>query len=157
MKGPEMARGRMTPRRAGVIGATAVGAAVLLLAGCASGTPAGGGTSTGGDSGGSTAAGPSDTAPTAAELERLIADGVLPADFPTTAERVRLIQDGDELAASWKGDPLSTGCSAAESSPGAIASMLLLQDVGITEVQQCGKVWQATQADGSHVLWNSER
>ncbi|WP_202382066.1 hypothetical protein [Leucobacter chromiireducens] len=147
----------MTTRRAGVIGATAAAAAVLLLAGCASGSPAGEDTNSGGDGGETSTAGPSDTAPTTAELERLIADGVLPADFPAAAERVRLIQDGDELAASWTGAALSEGCSAADSSPGSIASMLLLQDVGITEVQQCGAVWQATQADGSHVLWNTER
>ncbi|SJN08983.1 hypothetical protein FM113_04960 [Leucobacter sp. 7(1)] len=132
--------------KAGVVAALA-----LLLAGCAPASEPNAGVNAG-DSGI-----PSEAAPSGADLQKLIDDGTLPADFPAGAERVRLIEHGKKLAASWTGEPLGADCSAAESSPGSYAAILLLQDVPLTDIQRCGDVWQATQADGSHVLWNSER
>lgn len=142
--------------------ATAMAAAVLLLAGCAgaagesgSGTNSGSGSGTT-NGGSSTSAGTTETSPSTAEIEQLITDGVLPEGFPKDATNVRLVQDGDRVAASWAGDRLTGSCSAASSSPGSFAMTLLIQDAGLEQVEQCGAVWQATQADGTHVLWNSE-
>lgn len=131
--------------------AGAVAALVLLLAGCAP-APAPNTGVNAGDSGV-----PSEAAPSGADLQKLIDDGTLPADFPADAERVRLIEQGKKLAASWTGEALSADCAAAESSPGSVAAILLLQDAPLTDIERCGDVWQATQADGSHVLWNTER
>ena len=127
-----------------------IGAAVaaLLLTGCTA-TPAPE------DSG--QGAGPEDSRPTASELNTLREDGTLPKTFPEDAENVRLIRDGDKIAASWTGEPLAGECAPSTDSPAPYAALLLLMDVGLEDVEQCGDVWQATQADGSHVFWNTSR
>ncbi len=90
----------------------------------------------------------------ASEVEDLVSAGVLPDDFPSQADEVRLIRGGDSIAMSWRGEALRKECTPAESTPGSIAAPLLIQDAGLTEIEKCGTFWQATQADGSHVLWN---
>ena len=55
------------------------------------------------------------------------------------------------------GDPLTDGCEASSGIPNLTMSAMLLQDVAISDVQQCGDVWQATQADASRVAWNEAR
>lgn len=93
--------------------------------------------------------------PTADELGGLVADGTLPAAFPADAEQVRVLTLGDRVAASWQGAPLATDCVASDQQVASYAIPLLLMDVGLEQVEQCGDVWQAEQADGSRVLWNS--
>lgn len=122
----------------------AVAAAVGLMTGCSGGENAGGQ----GD-------GP-DSSPTGAELQALIDDGTLPKDFPANGDRVRLVQDGTAVAASWVGPALAAGCEPAKSTPGSHAQTLLLQDVPLENIQVCGGFWQATQADNSQLLWNEE-
>lgn len=102
---------------------------------------------------GASSAGP--TQPKASEIARLVASGALPSDFRPEAGSVRLIASGPRVAATWSGPALASSCAAQDGgSPAGFVSILLLQDVGLTDVQRCGEFWQATQADGSRVLWN---
>ena len=92
-----------------------------------------------------------------AELERYVAEGKLPKSFPKEVELVRIIEAGEKIAASWEGKPIDEECTAVDSSPGSYAQIMVIQDAGLTDVKQCGDVWAATQADGTHLLWNSEK
>ncbi|GAA2835123.1 hypothetical protein FB468_2349 [Leucobacter komagatae] len=100
---------------------------------------------------------PKDFSPSTAEVEKLVAEGTFPKGFPKDAEGVRVIQQGDQVAASWKGSPIKADCVPSADGPGSYASLLLLMDVGIQETEKCGDVWQAVQADGSRIFWNSSR
>jgi len=89
-----------------------------------------------------------------AQLQDLRENGQLPETFPTRPSDLRVEIDGDTFAIAWKGDRISGECTASTASPNSASMMLLLQDVGLEDVEQCGNVWQATQADGSHIAWN---
>ncbi|MFF8819137.1 MULTISPECIES: hypothetical protein [Leucobacter] len=102
-------------------------------------------------------AAPTDSAPSAAEIEKFIADGTFPEGFPSDAKDVRVAQQGKQVAASWKGSPIDADCVPSTDGPGPYASLLLLMDVGIQQTEKCGDFWQATQADGSRLFWNSSR
>lgn len=88
------------------------------------------------------------------DVARLIDQGILPADFPRNAVSVRMNVDGDAIGVTWNGDRLTEGCMAGDAEVNAPVAMLMLQDVGIENVERCGDFWQADQADGSHILWN---
>lgn len=88
------------------------------------------------------------------QLEQLRSEGKVPASFTTEPRDLRVEIDGDEFGVSWKGQPLTEGCTPGEGRTNSAVSLLMLQDVGIEDVQQCGNVWQATQADGSYIAWN---
>lgn len=96
---------------------------------------------------------PDVTRPTASEIESLISTGDLPAGFRADESSVRLLIDGDKVAATWTGPRLGS-CEDGAGSPGSFAALLLLQDVPLQDIQRCDGFWQATQADGSHLLWN---
>ncbi|RKQ90004.1 hypothetical protein U746_1252 [Mycolicibacterium mucogenicum 261Sha1.1M5] len=120
----------------------AVALTALLLAGCAgSGEPPA----------------PTESKPSAEEVKQFITDGTLPAGFPQDAEGVRVIQQGAQIAASWRGSPIDADCVPSTDGPGAYASALLLMDVGIQQAEKCGDSWQASQADGSRIFWNTSR
>ena len=137
-----------------LISAVALAAAIpLLLTGCGadnSSTDEGTGTSTG------TSIGTNDTSP-AQDADTLFGDlqnaGSIPKDFPATKD-LRVEVNDDEFAIAWKGDAMTNGCKPGDASPNSTASILLIADGALTDIQQCGGVWQATQADGSHVAWN---
>lgn len=135
-----------------LITAIAIAAALpLMLSGCASETPKED-TSTGAETTGTT----NDTSPVR-DAETLLSElksaGDLPADFPKTTD-LRVETDGDSFAVAWKGDRLTNDCVAAEGSPNDVASILLIADGTLEDVQQCGDVWQAVQVDGSNIAWN---
>lgn len=135
-----------------LITAIAIAAALpLMLSGCASETPKED-TSTGAETTGTT----NDTSPVR-DAETLLGElksaGDLPADFPKTTD-LRVETDGDSFAVAWKGDRLTSDCVAAEGSPNDVASILLIADGTLEDVQQCGDVWQAVQVDGSNIAWN---
>lgn len=95
---------------------------------------------------------PQDSA--SAKLEQLKSDGKVPASFTTEPLDLRVEIDGEEFGISWKGNPLTEDCVPGTARTNSTVSLLMLQDVGIEDVQQCGDVWQATQADGSYIAWN---
>lgn len=95
---------------------------------------------------------PQDSA--SAKLEQLKSDGKVPASFTIEPLDLRVEIDGEEFGISWKGNPLTEDCVPGTARTNSTVSLLMLQDVGIEDVQQCGDVWQATQADGSYIAWN---
>ena len=118
--------------------ATAAVALPLLLSGCAP-------TAESGDS----------FAGAKEQLAELKRDGKVPASFTDEPSELRIEVNGDEFGIHWKGEPLTQGCTPAHGSPNSTASMMMLQDVGIEDVKQCGDIWQAKQADGSFIAWNA--
>lgn len=111
----------------------------LILSGCASGT---------------TTEQPKPVPDASSQLKELRDSEKLPSTFPTETEDLRVEIDGQEFGVSWKGDRISGDCKASDASPNSTASILLLQDAGLKDIQKCGDVYQATQADGSNVAWN---
>lgn len=89
-----------------------------------------------------------------AQLEQLAREGKIPAGFPNSPSELRVEIQGEEFGINWKGQPISGDCTPGDNTPNQTASTMMLQDVGIEDVQQCGGVWQATQADGSYIAWN---
>ena len=90
-----------------------------------------------------------------AKLEQLKSEGKVPASFTAEPLDLRVEIDGEEFGISWKGQPLTEDCVPGKGLTNSTVSLLMLQDVGIEDVQQCGDVWQATQADGSYIAWNA--
>lgn len=90
-----------------------------------------------------------------AQLEQLKSEGKIPASFTAEPLDLRVEVDGEEFGISWKGQPLTEDCVPGEGRTNSTVALLMLQDVGIEDVQQCGNVWQATQADGSYIAWNA--
>lgn len=88
------------------------------------------------------------------QLQELRDSGKLPETFPKETKDLRVEVDGKEFGISWKGDRISGDCKASDAPPNATTSILLLQDAGLENIQQCGDIYQATQADGSIVAWN---
>lgn len=133
-----------------LISAVALAAAIsLLLTGC-------GADNTSTDESAGTSTGTNDTSPLQ-DADTLFGDlqnaGSIPKDFPATKD-LRVEVNDDEFAIAWKGDAMTNGCKPGDATPNPTASFLLIADGALTDVQQCGDVWQATQADGSHVAWN---
>lgn len=131
-----------------LIGAVVLAAALpLVLTGCSSND-----TSVEGDGNGDT----NDTS-SLQDPETLLRDlqdaGSVPKDFPKTKD-LRVEMSGDEFALAWKGGPMATGCKPGDAMPNSTASILLIADGALNDIQQCGDIWQATQADGSYVAWN---
>lgn len=130
------------PKKIIALAAAAV-ALPLLLSGCTQGTA----TPT-----------PTDVAPSANEqLAELQLAGKVPASFPASPTVLRVETAGDEFGIYWKGEPMTENCAPGDGTPNSSASSMLLQDVGIEDVQQCGTIWQAKQVDGSYIAWNAER
>ncbi len=135
-------------------GATAILAAVAL-AGCSAPSAGPEPSSPSGTSETSEPGGAEMLNPTKAEVAQLVADGHLPKGFPADASNIRVIQEGDKIAATWTGGPIDATCEASTERVGSYAGMLLIQDAPITDTEQCGDVWQAKQVDGSRLLWNT--
>lgn len=136
--------------------AAAAGALTLALTGCAPSTAAPADDSNTAEAGSNTSDDTADLTP-AEQIDALISAGKLPASFDRDAEGLRVSVSGDEFGVRWIGAPLTDGCEASSGIPNLTMSAMLLQDVAISDVQQCGDVWQATQADGSRVAWNEAR
>ena len=85
----------------------------------------------------------------------LVSEDRLPKGFPEGATEIRSVVEGDKVAYAWHGEGRSEGCEASEGFPDGYAAPLLLQDVALKNVVKCGDFWQAEQADGSFVAWNS--
>lgn len=111
----------------------------LILAGCASGE---------------TTDPPKPVPDASSQLQELRDSGKLPSTFPKETKDLRVEVDGKEFGVSWKGDRISGDCKASDATPNSTTSILLLQDAGLEDIQKCGDVYQATQADGSIVAWN---
>lgn len=100
---------------------------------------------------------PTDAASSANEqLSELQRAGKVPASFPANPTVLRVETAGDEFGIYWKGEPMTEDCAPGDATPNSTASSMLLQDVGIDDVQQCGTIWQAKQVDGSYIAWNAK-
>ena len=116
---------------------TLAAAAPLIAAGCAS-SPA-------------SAPTPEDSRARLVELQE---SGSLPVELPERLDGLRVEVAGQEFGILWRGEAITQDCAPAEGTPNKTAARMLLQDVGLTEVQQCRGIYQAVQADGSRVAWN---
>ncbi|GAA1323437.1 hypothetical protein ACFSWE_09245 [Leucobacter albus] len=92
-----------------------------------------------------------------AKLEQLKSSGKVPGTFPASPTQLRVEVQGEEFGIHWKGTPMTEGCEPASAQPNAVLSPMLLQDAGIEDVQQCGTLFQASQADGSYIAWNAPK
>ena len=131
-----------------LITAVALAAALpLILTGCGSNTPTNEGSE------GTDTNGTSPTVDAESMFLELQSSGSIPKNFPETKD-LRVEVNDDEFAIAWKGSPLTEGCKPSDALPNSTASILLIADGALTNTQQCGDIWQTTQADGSYVVWN---
>ncbi|WP_427870196.1 hypothetical protein [Leucobacter luti] len=85
----------------------------------------------------------------------LVSENRLPEGFPETATEIRSVVDGEKIAYAWHGEGRTQGCEPSDGFPDGYAAPLLLQDVALKNVVKCGDFWQAEQADGSFLAWNT--